>query len=235
MVYYHVDWEYAYEAGWTFAPLPGPSQFLPPFSPRRVGSFCDAGREAGSRKLVASDLMPSPIGHVIAGVAAGWLAAGVAPHPTFWRQAAVFGALGALPDVDLLLGGHRGPTHSLGAALLVGMTAFAIASALRLARPARLGLACAAAYASHVLLDWLGTDTSPPLGIMALWPFTRSYYESDLHVFMAISRRYYQGWTFVVHNIRAVGLELVILVPILVLTMVRRSRRPESEKVSAKV
>ena len=52
---------------------------------------------------------------------------------------------------------------------------------------------------------------------MALWPFSRAYYESDLHVFMAISRRYYQGWGFVAQNVRAVCLELVILVPILAL------------------
>ncbi len=74
-----------------------------------------------------------------------------------------------------------------------------------------------AAYASHVLLDWLGSDSSPPIGVMALWPFSRAYYESDLHVFMAISRRYYQGWRFVTQNVLAVSLELVILVPVLAL------------------
>ena len=34
----------------------------------------------------------------------------------------------------------------------------------------RLAVACAAAWASHVLLDWLGTDAMAPIGVMALWP-----------------------------------------------------------------
>ena len=190
-----------------------------------------------------TDHMPSPIGHVIAGVAAGWLVAGtprLAPSvstkagtfpaevpATFWREAGLFAALGALPDIDLLFGAHSGPTHSLGATAIVGLTALVLAWHLRARRPSLLALACAAAYASHVLLDWLGSDSSPPLGVMALWPFSSAHYESDLHVFMAISRRYYQGWVFVAQNVRAVCLEMVILGPILVL--VGRFRRRQTE------
>lgn len=189
--------------------------------------------------------MPSPIGHAIAGLAAGWLVAGaprLAPLvPTkvagafrakvpamFWREAGLFGALGALPDIDLLFGAHSGPTHSLGATAVVGLTALALARFFGARRAGRLAMACAAAYASHVLLDWLGSDTSPPLGVMALWPFSQAHFESDMHVFMAISRRYYQGWTFVAQNVRAVCLEMVILAPILVL--VGRFRRRPTER-----
>ena len=171
--------------------------------------------------------MPSPVGHALAGVAAGWLIAG-APR-TFrdrdgLKEAAVFAALGMLPDMDLLLGMHSGPTHSIGAAALVGAVALATAAARAFPRPGRFAVACLAAYGSHVLLDWLGTDASPPLGIMALWPFSRAYYESDLHVFMAISRRYYQGWTFVEQNLRAIAWELVILLPILAAVSRLRAR-----------
>jgi membrane-bound metal-dependent hydrolase YbcI (DUF457 family) len=186
--------------------------------------------------------MPSPIGHVIAGVAAGWLVAGtprLAPRATkqvagtfpakvpatFWREAGLFAALGALPDIDLVFGAHSGPTHSLGATAIVGLMTFALARHLGAGHARRLALACAAAYASHVLLDWLGTDASPPLGVMALWPLSQAHYESDVHVFMAISRRYYQGWAFAEQNVRAVCLELVILVPILALVGRFRHRR----------
>jgi inner membrane protein len=195
--------------------------------------------------------MPSPVGHVIAGLTAGWFVAGspfVAPKvgqkvagtfpgkvpATFW-EAAVFGALGALPDIDLIFGAHSGPTHSLGAAIVVGILAAiwaGVAQRLRSRRPEPLGLrpltlaiACFAAYASHVLLDWLARDTTAPIGIMALWPFSRAPYESDLHIFMAISRRYYQGWTFVRQNAIALVSELLILVPLLVLVMKVRRRR----------
>jgi hypothetical protein len=77
----------------------------------------------------------------------------------------------------------------------------------------RLALAVAVAYASHTLLDWLGRDTSPPFGIMALWPFDRGHYESGLHLFLPISRRYWLP-EFWVGNLRALARELLILLPI---------------------
>ena len=88
----------------------------------------------------------------------------------------------------------------------------------------RFGGAVLAAYASHTLLDWLGTDASPPIGIMALWPFSSDYYESHLHVFRAISRRYWLP-EFLTWNARALGGELAILLPLTALVFFAR-RRP---------
>jgi membrane-bound metal-dependent hydrolase YbcI (DUF457 family) len=185
--------------------------------------------------------MPSPVGHAIAGVAAGWL---VAPQARASRgrtlRAAAFALAATIADIDLLVGTHRGPTHSLAAALLAGIATwvwFAVGSATgpvkgdglciaRDDRPLRFALAMTAAYATHTLLDWLGSDSSPPIGIMALWPFNREYYESPLHVFMAISRRYWlpDFWTL---NARAIARELVILGP--VSGFVLWLRRPKAE------
>jgi inner membrane protein len=81
------------------------------------------------------------------------------------------------------------------------------------------------AYASHTLLDWLGTDTSAPIGIMALWPFSRAYYESSLHVFMAVSRRFRQPELFWMQNLAALARELLILVPIAIGVAIGRRRR----------
>ena len=93
---------------------------------------------------------------------------------------------GAVPDVDFLLPiQHRGPTHSLGAAVLVFAAAVAVTGKFRTA------LAIGAAYASHVLLDWLGADSSSPHGLMALWPLSTTYYVSGLDLFDAVSRRYW--------------------------------------------
>jgi inner membrane protein len=176
--------------------------------------------------------MPSPIGHALAGIASGWL---VDPPPAdaatagAARHLAVFAVAGALPDVDLLVGAHSGPTHGLGAAVLVGAIVWAGGVALKRPGAARLALAVALAYTSHTLLDWLGTDTSAPIGIMALWPFDRQYYESSVHVFMAISRRYWlaEFWTY---NLRALARELLILVPVVagVVTVRRRRARPSA-------
>jgi inner membrane protein len=168
--------------------------------------------------------MPSPLGHALAGVAAGWAVAGpVAPSPPnavgrLWRTGLGFAVLGMLPDIDLVFGVHSGPTHGLGAAVIVGL-----AAALLTRRP-RLGLASTAAYASHTLLDWLGSDTSAPIGIMALWPFNRAYYESPLHVFDAISRRYWLDG-FWQQNLVAIGWEIAILAPAVLLVMGSRLSR----------
>lgn len=141
---------------------------------------------------------------MIAGAAAGALVSGrTAP-----RALILFALAGAIPDVDLAFGMHSGPTHSLTAAALAGVVAWTIT------RHAGFAAAIAAAYATHTLLDWLSTDTSPPIGIMALWPFTRDYYESSAHLFLAISRRYWlvESW---LGNLRAVIREVLILVPLL--------------------
>jgi len=127
--------------------------------------------------------------------------------------AAGVAAAGAAPDLDLLWGRHSAETHSIGAAALTALAAW-IWLRWRRSRHARPTIALAAMFAmavgSHALLDWLGTDTSAPIGIMALWPFSGAYYESDAHVFMAVSRRYCleEFWSY---NARVLARELLIL------------------------
>ena len=170
--------------------------------------------------------MPSPVGHALAGLASGWLIRGnridKAPGR---REAVLFAGLGALADFDLLFGMHSGPTHGIGAAVLAG--AFAWAPWIQVSGRARMTLAfaCVLAFASHILLDWLGSDTSPPIGIMALWPFSREYYESNLHVFMAVSRRVWQPEIFWIQNLTALLRELLILVPPVLVIGWWRARR----------
>src|SRR3954462_15476876 len=169
--------------------------------------------------------MPSPIAHALAGALAGWT---VAPAPQSARRAAVrrvaaFGAAGMAADLDLLVGAHSGPSHGLGAALIVGVVSWVILRRANASGTTARACALAIAYASHTLLDWLGTDSSPPIGIMGLWPFSHAYYESPWHVFMAISRRYWlpEFWTA---NLRALARELIILVPIGLIVLTVRGR-----------
>lgn len=172
--------------------------------------------------------MPSPIGHALAGAAAGWLVRGTRLPPGSgsygWREAVLFAALGMAPDLDLLIGVHSGPTHGLGVALFAGAAAWLPGvSGPAAASRVTLAVACVLAYASHTLLDWLGTDSSAPVGIMALWPFSREYYESGLHVFMAVSRRIHQPELFWPQNLAALTRELLILGPlVLAIALVRR-------------
>ncbi|HOG29341.1 MAG TPA: metal-dependent hydrolase [Vicinamibacterales bacterium] len=173
--------------------------------------------------------MPSPIGHMVAGLAVGWAAhaleaarsqpgdpAGAAP----WRLAsagsipvAFCALLAAAPDADILMASHRTYTHSVGAIALVGLAA--AAGALWLRRPAvTAALVCAAAWGSHVFLDWLGHDGTPPIGLMALWPFTDRYYSSGFDLFADVSRRYWNLDEFVFGNARSIARELVVLAPL---------------------
>jgi membrane-bound metal-dependent hydrolase YbcI (DUF457 family) len=173
--------------------------------------------------------LPSPFAHALAGIAAGWLVdpPATAQRPSPLARVAAFAAAGAAPDLDLLVGAHRGPTHALAAAVLVGIAVWAYGAQTHGTgkHAGRIGVAVGLAYASHTLLDWLGTDTSPPIGVMALWPFSRDHYESRLHVFLSISRRYWlpEFWW---GNLPALVRELVILVPaVAVAGLVRRRRR----------
>jgi len=166
--------------------------------------------------------MPSPVAHAIAGVLAGWLV-DPPPRESAWTVA-TFAAAGMAADLDLLVGAHSGPTHGIGAALIVGAVSWIILRRRHVPGSGSRACATTLAYASHTLLDWLGTDSSPPIGIMALWPFSHRYFESPWHVFMAISRRYWlpEFWTF---NALALARELVILLPLAWLVFTAR-RRP---------
>jgi hypothetical protein len=185
--------------------------------------------------------MPSPLGHALAGVSAAWLVGGRLPgslHGTLFLpftgrssplyvdmsgraiEVALFAAVGVSPDLDLLIGAHSTYTHSIGAVLLVSLVTLASLGT----RHWRIALAVGAAWGSHVLLDWLGSDTSPPIGIMALWPFTSGYYQSSLNLFDAISRRYWLPDQFIIGNLRAALKELIVLGPLAWVASARRSR-----------
>ncbi len=98
-------------------------------------------------------------------------------------------------------------THSLGFAILVGL------AVLAWQRSGRLAIACALSVASHVLFDWLGSDDSLPLGVLALWPLSNEFYFANAFVFESISRRYWVP-DFVMHNVLAVVREVAILLPV---------------------
>ena len=175
--------------------------------------------------------MPSPVGHALGGAIVGvalarwgtWHVEG--PLDTVAaacrsRLVAVAALAACVPDVDFIWGRHNMETHSLGAALAAGLAVWAMTTG----RGPRIALAVTLAWVSHVAFDWLGSDDTPPLGVMALWPLTSAFYFADAFVFEAISRRYWLPG-FWRHNLWAVVTEIATLVPVLIaLVMVRRPR-----------
>ena len=159
--------------------------------------------------------MPSPIGHALGGLIVGEV---LAPSALL-----ICAVAGVLPDIDFAWGGHNRETHSLGAAVIAGLVVLAWK------RSPRLALAVAISWATHVFFDWLGSDDTPPLGVMALWPLNTNFYFADAFVFEAISRRYWLD-NFITHNAWAVIKEMLILGPLAVMAFLwqvrRRYRRP---------
>ena len=156
--------------------------------------------------------MPSPIGHALGGAIVAFAVGTLGTAGTVGTIAAA-----VAPDIDFLWGGHNRETHSLGAAIIAGLVVYAWK------RNQRLAVAVALAWASHVLFDWLGSDDTPPLGVMALWPLNSSFYFADAYVFEAISRRYWLD-NFFTHNAWAVIKELLILGPIAFIAFQWRAR-----------
>jgi LexA-binding, inner membrane-associated putative hydrolase len=150
--------------------------------------------------------MPTPVGHALGGLAAAWM---------FRRRAGLALACvlaAVVPDLDLLFRSHRAYTHSIGAVAIVALVAWLVMRR----GPHTLGstLAMTAAYGSHLLLDWLGKDSSNPPGLMALWPFSSGFYISGLDLFKEVSRRYWSLDEFVLGNLNTLGWELLTLGPL---------------------
>lgn len=173
--------------------------------------------------------MPSPVGHGLGGIAAAWP---LVPERTR-RAALILAAVAIAPDLDLLVGTHRGASHSIGAALIAGLAAgslwSALAPSLGLRRPSRrdtlrVALSATIAWASHVLLDWLSNDTRPPIGIMALWPFTHEYYKASIEIFPAVSRKYWEA-RFWKYNAHALAVEVPLMGAIAAAVVIAYSRR----------
>jgi membrane-bound metal-dependent hydrolase YbcI (DUF457 family) len=173
--------------------------------------------------------MPSPVGHALGGFALGWLVARSSRLSYPVLTAAALATLGVVPDLDVVFEGtHRLYTHSVAAVGLVGILAAASlrAAGSRAVAPNQrwtLALAAAAAYGSHLLLDWLGDDRSVPIGIRALWPFSDAYFQSEVRWFPPVERRYWLPgfWTA---NLRAIGWELLVLSPLVVVAIWARAR-----------
>jgi membrane-bound metal-dependent hydrolase YbcI (DUF457 family) len=157
--------------------------------------------------------MPSPVGHGLAALAAGWAVSGlIEGRRQRVVQVAILVGVGVAPDLDLLIGRHSRETHSIGAAIIVASLAawqrWPVASS-------RVGIwtAVALAWLSHPLLDALAFDTAPPIGVMAFWPWSTDHVQTGWSVFGPISRRFGTR-AFFITNLTSMARELVLLVPV---------------------
>ena len=164
--------------------------------------------------------MPSLFAHSIAGLCVHAISARDSRDLSSRSRAALLVGLANAADVDLLLKRivegcpHQGPTHSLAAAVLAGAVVTAMAGAFRAPGAGRLGLAALLAWLSHLGLDWLSADTSLPIGLQVLWPFSEAWYKTPVPLFLDTWRSFEPR--AIAHNAVAGAWELALLAPLLV-------------------
>src|SRR5262245_1629852 len=179
--------------------------------------------------------MPSPLGHSLAGLAVGWAATDPSLEPRASRWSAfvlVSAVVAAAPDLDLLYpASHRLFTHGVGATLVVMIIAGMVTRQVTGRIKWRLVLALGAAHATHIVLDWMGTDRFPPPGIRALWPFSNQFYLSGWDIFPNVERRLWRPDALGV-NVHAALMEVLVVGPVAVFSWVatrtRKNRAPTS-------
>jgi hypothetical protein len=170
--------------------------------------------------------MPTPIGHSLAGFAAGE-AAGVRLAKRRWVSMLGLMLIANLPDADYIPGYlvgrpnayHHYALHGIGAAVSVGAV-IGMFYWLRFRRFLPYFALTSATYSTHLLLDYLAVDTSAPFGLQLFWPLTTKFFVSPFPVFMDIAKGQNNEAFFASllawHNLRSILWELVVMVPVIV-------------------
>jgi inner membrane protein len=170
--------------------------------------------------------MATPIGHLLAGAAIG---TALSRGNNVLRTAAI-GALAAVAaDFDflpgLMLGDlsrfHHQESHSILFALFAALLALLVAKEDRLRWAVLVGLA----YASHLALDLLTFDDSPPHGIPIFWPWSTAVFQSPVTLLPNVP--WGGGLVLSAHNVNLLIRELGFLGPLFLgaLLYARRRRR----------
>jgi inner membrane protein len=175
--------------------------------------------------------MPSPVGHsLMAYIIHRATARPVATHN--WSVIALYLFAANAPDLDFIPGlfvgqlsrFHHGPSHSIGFAIL-----FATLASLCFRRSTRVFVLAFSLYLSHVLLDYLIQDPSPPYGVPLFWPFSDEYYMAPFAFFRRFDYASHSvdsllSPMFTVNNLLTVLIEVALLVPLLIFVVLARSK-----------
>jgi inner membrane protein len=173
--------------------------------------------------------MPSPIAHTLAGYVVYRVNSDKPVPHRDWRMILFYILCANLPDLDFLPGFligepnrfHHGISHSLGFAVLFGILVGLFLHWRRNEGFLRNFLVFFSLYFSHLILDYLADDTSAPYGEPLWWPISNEYYISPVLIFTDIQRVSSGGrLSFItslinLHNVWAVTLEFIVLLPIL--------------------
>jgi inner membrane protein len=178
--------------------------------------------------------LATPIGHALAGYSVYLVSRSAFDA----RQRGKYGLvslsifMGVAPDLDflpgLLLGTpavyHQGISHSLGAALFIGL-AIATFSQLTGETFYRIFRLCFLSYISHLVIDFFGPDGRLPYGVPLLWPLTNEHFLSPVPLFLGMHHAgsshgstvdWFKG-IISLHNVWAILVEVLYMMPFVML------------------
>jgi len=172
--------------------------------------------------------MPTPIGHSLLATA---IFSGVNRKKLSlnWFDYLVFLFIGIFPDLDflpgLILGSpsrfHHGFTHSLFFGIIIGAMTGLLYSKLKRKHWVNYSIVFTGVYFAHLFADLFGVDTSYPFGEQLFWPLWQAYILSPVSIFLDVYRSSVSHNFFIsmfnMHNLKAVIIELLICVPIILL------------------
>lgn len=170
--------------------------------------------------------MPTPVGHTLMGYIV-YTDRKMANWNLTWRDLLIFILVANLPDIDYLPGFlmgkpnkfHHGMTHSISLAVLIGCILGLIYFMKERRNFVKYFFSFSMTYSSHLLLDFLGKDTSYPYGEQLFWPFSNIYFMSPIAIFSdvhkASSSKIFIQSLFNWNNLGTVVIEAIILLPII--------------------
>ena len=186
--------------------------------------------------------MCSPVGHCLAALAIG-IKVEKKQLTLKYFSFCVFS--GCAADLDFLVGWYYGDlngyhhlgSHSIFAALLYGLIVYValrnFGNSHNPDEPSIWPVAGGLMYLSHIVLDWLAEDTSEPVGIQLLWPLSEQFMASPISIFPRFMHEadgadvlgMFVG-LFNWHNFTVVIIEIVIFLPLVLMTLwSKRTRR----------
>jgi inner membrane protein len=172
--------------------------------------------------------MPSPVGHSLAGYII-YRATGQLIGLPRWQLLGLSLLSANLADLDFIPGlladdpnrYHHGISHSIGFAALWAATCSLWPALLKKAAVGQTFALFFGLYSSHLVLDWLSVDTTAPYGIPFLWPLNDAYHIAPFaflpDIQRATSRGAFLPSLLSLHNLWAVSIECLGLVPVILL------------------
>ena len=175
--------------------------------------------------------VPTPVGHALGGLA---VFVGTQGIPKDWTLLGATLVAALLPDLDLAIGPFAGRsyhhyfTHSLGFTVLFAGIAYWTMRKMGRVAPFRDAGVIATGYLSHIILDMLTKDMTPPFGVQLLWPFSDAFIISPVSIFSDVWRGSL-AQLFGLHNWMAMVHEILVLLPAVGLLWWLRGRRAQLE------